>query len=450
MKYSLCVFCVLLGACIPTQRHVAAEGVEYVGFYSENFQESLFFPCGVKLAEDGWWLRFREGVKADRARYQYEGAGFPNSSHDIRVRGTLSKPGRYGTGFHTRELVVHELLEVKNPGGICAGYQAKPARWNGAGAVGGRVIAATVSDDRSLAAIVDVRGEVTIWRTASGDLIKRFPGEDASLQAIGIVRMAFSHSADLLAIGGADGYVRIWGVPDGELRRKLRQSAGADTIGPPTGAWLIRGNSAPVASVAFTPDGKILVATGGSRAFTWSVSSGRVIDTLAGAEGNRYLAPAQAVVARNPTRIITTGESATLQVYSLHDRRPLLAVAAPLARGGLMKLSPDNRWIAIMAGQDSVLLWSLAEGRFTQTFSVPHFFGGGLAFSPDGNTIAVAGGQFALYLWDTNTGQPLRSIHGLTHWARDIWFNARGDSIVVSSVMDSTLSVIPLNRRGQL
>jgi hypothetical protein len=107
-------------ACVSAKTNPEAPptGV-YVGFFTENAQESIFFPCGTRLAEDGWLLRFKDGVQADKARYQYRGAGFPNSSHDIRVIATLSKPGRYGTGFHTRELVVEKLLDVKNPGEIC-------------------------------------------------------------------------------------------------------------------------------------------------------------------------------------------------------------------------------------------------------------------------------------------------------------------------------------------
>jgi WD40 repeat protein len=435
-------------ACVSAKTNPEAPptGV-YVGFFTENAQESIFFPCGTRLAEDGWWLRFKEGIQADKARYQYRGAGFPNSSHDIRVIATLSKPGRYGTGFHTRELVVEKLLDVKNPGEICQGYNPKPAKYNGAGAVESRVIAAATSDDRTLVAAMGVKGDVSIWKTKDGSLTTRFRVVDAGLAGYGLGKLAISPNDSLIAIAGADGYVRIWGISDGEERLTLKNSVGEDTIGAPGAAHLIRGNSFPVSSISFSPDGAFLVSTGGFRAYAWSLSSGAVADSLWGPPNAHYRVPAFAAFAKDPSRIIAAVEGPELQVYSPGHGSPIWIAPAPFSRVNSMKLSEDGRWLAMSTGQDSVTLWSLNEGRVTHQFSVPSFAMGGIAFSPDGNVIAISGGQFAIYLWNTRTGEPIRSIHGLSHWARDIWFTARGDSIVASSAMDSTLSVFPLSRR---
>jgi hypothetical protein len=132
------------------------------------------------MSEDGWWVRFADGVQADRMRYQYKASGYPTSSHDVRVLGHVTPvqlrqpPTRYGTGFHTRELVIEKVLEVVDPGWICATYEKKPALWKGAGPVATRIMGAAATDDKSIVAIMEQSGDLTLWRSRTGELIQRF------------------------------------------------------------------------------------------------------------------------------------------------------------------------------------------------------------------------------------------------------------------------------------
>jgi WD40 repeat protein len=62
-----------------------------------------------------------------------------------------------------------------------------------------------------------------------------------------------------------------------------------------------------------------------------------------------------------------------------------------------------------------------------------------MTFSPDSKWLAVSAGAGAIFIWDVATENPVRSIHGLLGWAPRIWFNARGDSIVFTSVFGKEL-----------
>jgi hypothetical protein len=378
-------------------------------------------------------------------RYQYKGSGFPTSSHDVRVLGHVTpvqltqQPIRYGTGFHTRQLVIEKVLEVVNPGWICATYEKKPAVWDGAGPVGTRILGAAVSDDKSIVAIMEQGGDLTLWKSRTGELMRRFASDHTFRSDQGPDgRMWFNPQATLLAEAGNDGYVRVWGVPDGELRWKLAHSPARPPTVDASGATHYH-SAFSVTSAVFTPDGDALVTLSWGRALTWSMKTGNVIDTLRGFGEKGSAAPAAVVAARDPPRIIASGEDETIRGYALSEGLPIFAAKAEHVKGGQMIISPDNRWIATLVGHDSVSLWSLSEGRITRTLSFPHFSLGGMSFSPDSKRLAVAAGSGAIFIWDVATGMPVRSIHGLLGGAPLIWFNAQGDSIVFTSVFGKEL-----------
>jgi len=327
--------------------------------------------------------------------------------------------------------VISELLEVKNPGGICAGYQRKPAQWQGAGPVHLGVRSAIPSDDQAIVAILDWLGEFSVWNTVDGEMMKRFPSGQTWRRDDGTSPpLAFSPNNELLAAGGIDGFVRVWSVQKGRLLRRLRVSPN------PTG-------SAPIGSVSFSPDGNILVVTGSNRVTTWSMKTGRILDTLSRGAA-RAGSDSRAVYARMPARIIASGPDAALRSYAVEGGLPFLT-AATGRFGSIAAISPNYQLLAIRGSNDSVFIWSLAEGKFTQSFAVPHFSWGSVAFSPDSKRVAIAGGgAFAIYIWDTTTGEPLRRVRGLDRVPRDMWFTPDGDSIVVSASFDSTLSVLPI------
>lgn len=436
-------------ASAPVQKAKPAS-FEYAGFFYENSQESIFFPCGVSLSDEAWWVRFRDGLRADRIRYQYDGPGFPGSGHDVRVRGVLSPPQRdsvpkrFGTGFHTRELVIEDVLKSENPGSICAGYQ-KPRAYEGTGPVGTRIVGATVTDDRSIVAIMEHEGIVTLWRSATAELLRRFASGHGFHPSGGDARMWFNRQGTLLAEAADDGYVRVWGVPDGELRWKLAHSLGVDSLRDSTGRVIHSFGGGSVSQVAFSPDGETLASVGSGRAYTWSMSTGKVVDTLRGAGTDGLYGPYQIVSARSPTSFIGIGEDGSLHGYIVGEGRPIFSARAPGVERGQIVISPDGRSIAIRFGQDSIALWSVTQGAISHILAVPHFIGA-MAYSPDSKRIAASVSTGAIFMWDVKSGRPTGSVHGLDGWPFRMWFNATGDSIVVSSPFGKALHAVPANR----
>jgi WD40 repeat protein len=441
------VVAVLLAAGELVQSKIDAGPIqEFSGVFFESYEEKIFYPCDESWGNVGWWLRFAPGIPTPFPRYEVKGAGMRTLAHYLRVRGTLSKPGSYGTGFHSRELVVDSVIEVRDTSvSHCkSGFDNRPTQWKGSEPVHGTPASAVTTADRSIVAVADSRGILTLWR--NGLAIGRYRySKPAPNGGVPTTTIAFSPSNQLVAVGTGDGRVRIWNIPNGRLVRELDHSAHTDTVGVPgeagygvfVGEW-------PVTSVAFTSDDSTLVTAGGARAYAWSISSGRRIGVFVGGGKQRSIEPSRLAMLRNPDRVVALGRDGTMRMYAPGGGAPEFVAAAPTVdlMLGQMAISPDERLIAVQLKADSIALWSLETGRITHVLGVPAFYHGGLAFSPDSKLIAVSGGAFAIYLWETESGKPFARLPGPYSGARNMWFTAKGDSIVMSSLFDASLTVI--------
>jgi hypothetical protein len=99
------------------------------------------------------------------------------------------------------------------------------------------------------------------------------------------------------------------------------------------------------------------------------MKTGNVIDTLRGFGAKGLAPPAAVVAARDPPRIIAIGEDETIRGYALSEGLPIFAAKAEHVKGGQMAISPDNRWIAFLVGNDSVSLMVSSRGP-----NHPHVF----------------------------------------------------------------------------
>jgi len=115
------------------------------------------------------------------------------------------------------------------------------------------------SNDGQMLALGSRSGDVQLWRTSDGRMIRAFaideqpsaslPSDRGRLMNVGIKVMrpaitsiAFSANGQMLAGGLADGTIKLWSVSDGRLLKTLT------------------GHTATVNSLAFSPDGRALAS----------------------------------------------------------------------------------------------------------------------------------------------------------------------------------------------
>jgi WD40 repeat protein/tetratricopeptide (TPR) repeat protein len=191
-----------------------------------------------------------------------------------------------------------------------------------------------------------------------------------------------------VAIADAEGAVHVWDVQTGKA------------VGEPISA------GAAITTLAFTPDGKRLLAAAGPHVFLWDIATGKVAFTPL-----ELPAPVtQALLSADGKRLLTVtkdqGGDTSVQVW---DAVKGEAVGKPLDHAGnlaALAFGADGRDILLAGTDRSVRRWDPTSGNakgvtLDQTAAVQS-----ASFSLDGKRLVTANGDRTARVWQVETGQP--------------------------------------------
>lgn len=222
-----------------------------------------------------------------------------------------------------------------------------------------------------------------------------------------VASVAFSPDGRIVASGGTDRVTILWNPATGDVLRRLT------------------GHPDSVSSVAFSPDGKTL-ACGGGEVRLWDVRTGRVRRVLAGEDAGGW------GLAFTPDwrRIGASGRNGEVRLWDVNTGKPRLRLAR---RGERITFSPDGR-TAASAWENGVNVWDSRTGRLLRTWkhALPVE---ALAFSPDGSRIAIGCGRHdkegELVLRRSRTGTRLLATR--TRWVNSVAFSPDGRVVTTSN-----------------
>jgi WD40 repeat protein/DNA-binding SARP family transcriptional activator len=227
-----------------------------------------------------------------------------------------------------------------------------------------------------------------------------------------VLDVEFSRDGSRVATGGVDGLARTWEVARGKLREALT----------------LRGHTRPVSSVSFDGTGTRLATSGQAsdkaQARVWDVSPagrGEVL-TLPGPETDEH-----APIAFTPDgrRVVAaSGREGTVRVWSTATGKELLVLDqhartnAPVRAVIGVDVSPDGSRIATAGADGSARIFDAVTGRELVVVRGRHCVRHRLCrvnravFSPDGSSIATTGQDATVRVFDAATGRQLRVLRG--------------------------------------
>jgi len=133
------------------------------------------------------------------------------------------------------------------------------------------------------------------------------------------------------------------------------------------------------------------------------------------------------------TRVCTSGEDRTVQVWDVQTGKLLLTLKGHIGSVVGLAYSPDGKHILSAAQDNTAILWDASKG--TQLRSLRGHTGvvWSVAFSPDGERVATASWDKTARVWETQTGRHLATLTGHASQLWGIAFSPDGKRLVTGS-----------------
>jgi len=197
------------------------------------------------------------------------------------------------------------------------------------------------------------------------------------------------------------------------------------------------GHKAPVAGVAFSPDGKLLASVSHDRtARLWDAATGCPVKILRGHQDLVF------GVAFSPDgkRLATSGADSTVRVWDTASGAEVSILNGHARWVASVAFSPDGDFLASAAHDGEVKLWDVASGRELRTLKAHDDLVTGVAISSDGTRLASASKDKTVKVWDAATGDEWLTMRGHADEVISVAFSPDGKRLASAS-LDRTVKV---------
>jgi WD40 repeat protein/predicted Ser/Thr protein kinase len=225
---------------------------------------------------------------------------------------------------------------------------------------------------------------VELWDVDSGQVVKAFPGELATLSRSGTFLATADSSPFFWEPAGE---VRFWNWRTGQLLRRFEQ---------------------PGRALALSPDGRLLAIAGPDSGITvWNTGNGKLLRSWSTPASVWSLS-----FSPDAREILSAGWSSEVSIWPLDGFSPPQIISGGELHVWSAVFSSDGAMIATTGADQTVRLWDTATLQLQNSL---HGHGGEVwcaAFSPDGRLLATGGKDQNILLWPTTSPRPQ---NGLPH-----------------------------------
>jgi hypothetical protein len=210
--------------------------------------------------------------------------------------------------------------------------------------------------------------------------------------------------------------------------------------------------AAPVAALAYRPDGKLLAAGGYGEVLLLDPATGDVagklpgqtakVTALAFSRDGRHLAVASGAA----------GTAGQVGLYSLPPdglpgTSPVRVLAAHKDLIHDVAFSPDGKTLATCSYDRLIKLWDVTTGAELRALKDHSDAAYGVAFSPDGRLLASAAADRAVKVWEVATGTRLYTLGESTDWLYAVAWSPDGRHLAAAGV-DKSIRVWQASATG--
>jgi WD40 repeat protein len=235
-------------------------------------------------------------------------------------------------------------------------------------------------DGKRLADCSDIDATVRVWDVEGRRLLHKLELPDH--ESYWHHHVAFSPDGKVVAASGATnekGAVHLWDPANGEFQKRLPMGAG---------------------ELAFSPDGTLL-ADGSS---VWDFAARKELS----GNDEAHRGEVDHILGAANNQVVTTAHDNTIRFWDGETGKQL----RKLSHGGWIRdvaLSPDGRLLVSNSLDDTVSLWDFATGKKTYALAGHGRMGGrrAVVFAPDGKSFLAWGDDMYLRRWDVRTGKAL-------------------------------------------
>lgn len=295
---------------------------------------------------------------------------------------------------------------------------------------------AALSPDGSSVALANADNTIRLHDAATGKELHRF-----KTHPNGTIALAFAPDGKVLASrGGTDNIIRLYDVAAGRELRQIAMRKGRGSVNANRVELIVGmggGSGGGGAGLAFSPDGKLIVAPGpggrrpGNALLVFDVASGkelRKIELSQSITSMAFSPDGRTLATENADRTITLWEIASgkkrVALGNPASKQPrqtnATIVTAVFDNDGAdfgsnepagpigLAFSPDGRALAVRGADRSIRVWDVSAGKEVGRFKGHSGRIETVAFAPDGQTLASGASDTTLLIWDA--ASPLKEL----------------------------------------
>jgi WD40 repeat protein len=248
--------------------------------------------------------------------------------------------------------------------------------------------------------------------------------------------VAFSPDNLTIATAGDDHLIHTWNSENG------------------TPFDVLKGNAAPISSLAFSPSADLVSAASDGLAIVWNLKPEWKLErTIGSPDGKSPLTDrVNALAFSRDGKLLATGSGepsrgGEIKLWNPADGalvRDLPNVHSDAVLG--LEFSPDDKFLASGAADKMARVVDMATGKVARSFEGHTHHVLSVAWSLDGRTVVTAGADNIVKVWDFTNGERKKNIEGYDKEVTAVRFAGATGNLVTSSG-DNKVRLVALDGR---